>query len=313
MNKINRVLFIGSKQLGLRILNELYLLSPNKLIGVITLNDFRDTRSVFAKFKDFSRQTEIDIHVVESQRASEAQIQALRPDLCIVVGWYWLFSDALLDTVPFGFVGLHNSLLPQYRGGSPLVWAIINNEKEVGCSYFSLSREMDAGDIWAQESVSVDINENISDLLEKLEDRSVNALHECYPRLLDGTMTPVTQDHALATYCAQRRPSDGNIDWNKTALEVHNFIRAQSAPYPGAFTYYKDHKLTVWKARCFHRPYYGIPGQVVHISKSGVSIICGDHQAIILEWVETSGHRAHANQIIQTLKVRMSDVVTNDA
>ncbi len=292
MSKISRVLFMGSKQLGLRVLQEMYSLSPATLIGVVTIDDTNDTRTKFTDFQAFAERHGLELRVGKNRKHSEQIIEELKPDLCLVVGWYWLISNTVLDTVPFGFIGIHNSLLPKFRGGSPLIWPIIRGEREVGFSFFSFTPGMDDGPIWAQESVSVAEHDYISSVLKRLENKAIDVLRATYPQLLNCSIKPVEQNHELATYCAQRFPSDGNINWHEPARSVYNFIRAQSDPYPGAFTYFEGKELRIWKARLFRNTYFGTPGQVARIASDGVYVICGDDRAIILEEVELGGKGA---------------------
>jgi methionyl-tRNA formyltransferase len=310
MSKISRVLFLGSKQLGLRVLQEMHLLSPATLMGVVTIDDTTDTRTKFADFQVFAERHGVELRVAKNRKHSEQIIEELKPDLCLVVGWYWLISNAVLDTVPFGFIGIHNSLLPRFRGGSPLIWPIIRGEREVGFSFFSLAPGLDDGPIWAQGSVSVAEDDYISSVLKRLEEKAIDVLRDTYPRLLGCSIKPVEQNHELATYCAQRFPGDGNINWHEPARAVYNFIRAQSDPYPGAFTYLEGRELRIWKARLFRNPYLGTPGQVARRASDGVYVICGDDRAIILEEMESGGKRGQANDFIKSIKGRMSNVAS---
>src|SRR5688572_26850575 len=112
MKKINRVLFMGSKQLGCRVLQEIHYLSPETLIGILTIDDTNDTRTTFSEFQHIAQKNELDFYVAQNRKHSEQIIEELKPDLCLVVGWYWIISAKVLKSVPFGFIGLHNSLLP---------------------------------------------------------------------------------------------------------------------------------------------------------------------------------------------------------
>ncbi|MBF0430225.1 MAG: methionyl-tRNA formyltransferase [Fibrobacteria bacterium] len=309
MGKIKRVLFIGSKHLGLEALKKMYSLSPDSLIGILTIDDSNDTRSVLNDFQHFSNQNALILHAAKNRKESEKILLESKPDLCIVVGWYWLIGKEALDSVPYGLIGVHNSLLPKYRGGAPLIWPIINNEKKVGISFFSITQRMDEGNIWAQGSVSVGEQDYISDILKKLDEKIIQVLQDNYLQILDSKITPVEQEHELATYCAQRFPGDGNINWNKSARDIYNFIRAQSTPYPGAFTYFGSQELKIWRARIFDKTYYGTPGQVARISSDGVYVICGDHKAIILEEVELGGKRGNAVEFIKSIKGRMCSII----
>jgi len=290
----------------------MYSLSPETLIGIITIDDLNDKRSVLIDFQHFSSKKKLALHVASNKKESEEIMLKLKPDLCIVVGWYWLLSSKVLDSVPYGFIGVHNSLLPKYRGGSPLVWSIINNEKRVGFSFFSFTKGMDEGNIWAQGSVNVEEQDYISDLIKKLEEKTIQVLRTIYLQILNGNIAPIEQDHDLAVYCTQRFPADGNINWYKSAQDVCNFIRAQSDPYPGAFTYFDSQELKIWRAKVFNRPYYGTPGHVARVSDEGVYIICGDHRAIVIEEVELEGERGAAKKFIKSIKGQMRSMIADN-
>jgi methionyl-tRNA formyltransferase len=306
MSAVSRVTFVGSKRLGLQVLKCMHGLSPDVLAGVITLDDRADTRSVFAELEGYCAGQGIHMQVARDRRDAEAAISARSPDLCVVVGWYWLISAAVLAAVPRGFIGIHNSVLPQYRGGAPLVWQLIRRERHVGASLFSFTPGMDDGPIWAQAIVPVQEDDYIGDVLGKLEDATLAAFRDCYPRILDGAARPVEQDHAKATYCAQRVPEDGAIDWRAPAVQVGAFIRAQSDPYPGAFTQLDGRRLTIWRADVFKGVYHGTPGQVARIAAEGVYVVCGDSTALIVREAQLEGRRAPANELIRSLSGRLA-------
>ncbi|MEW6753616.1 MAG: methionyl-tRNA formyltransferase [Candidatus Latescibacterota bacterium] len=302
------ILLIGSKQIGLRMLEVLATAPAGALAAVLTTDDRGDTRSRYESIGTFCARHSLPLHV--AQRAQDAQraIAQVRPDLCVVAGWYWLVDSDTLASVPLGFVGFHNSLLPRYRGGSPLVWALINGEAEVGVSMFSLSPGMDDGPVWAQGSVRVDPADQVGDLLTRLEEAAAGMLGDVLPGLLRGKVSPVHQDHSQATYCAQRLPCDGNVDWTRTSPSVHNFVRAQSDPYPGAFTYLGRRRLTIWRTRPADLTYHGTPGQVARIGPEGVYVICGGSTAVVVEEVELGGKRGDANRIITSTRARFRPV-----
>jgi len=304
MRKINRVLFIGSKQLGLNCLKTIYEESKELWIGVMTLNDISDGRTKLNEFTDFCSIKEIPFFVANNKIDSEKIIRELRPDICFVVGWYWLIGDYILRYVPYGFLGIHNSLLPKYRGGSPLIWSIINGEKSIGFSMFTFTEKMDEGDIWFQYEFELKIEEDINMILKKIEGEVVNQLREHYKKILSDELKPRPQNHEHATYCAQRKPDDGRIDWHKSAIQVYDFIRAQTLPYPGAFTIYKNEKLIIWKVVINANTYYGTPGQVAQISDEGVTVICGDNKSITIKDVDYKGKRIKPNALIKTINTR---------
>lgn len=300
-----RVLFLGSKKQGYKVFDTMHTLSPDTLVGVITFDDSDDTRSYHKNFKSQADDLGVPLYIAKNRTHSEELIRELKPDLCLVAGWHWILGKEVLDEVPYGFVGIHNSLLPRYRGGSPLIWPFIHGEREVGFSYFSFTEGMDDGDIWAQGKVNVGPNDYISAILSRLEEKTIEVLREIYPKILDGSLQPIPQDHTKATYCSQRFPSDGIINWDLPAQYIYNYIRAQSDPYPGAFTFYNGEKIGIWRAELFTNIYYGTPGQVARICSDGVFVICGDDRAVILQEIEVDGKRRRAEDYLKSIAIRL--------
>ncbi|UCC81101.1 MAG: methionyl-tRNA formyltransferase [Candidatus Zixiibacteriota bacterium] len=305
MKKSKKVLFIGSKKLGLRCLQEMYNLGPDYIAGVLTTDDRDDRRSVLKDLEEFAASKRIGFYTARNNKETENVIRKISPDICFVVGWYRIIDRKTLDSVPNGFLGIHHSLLPKYRGGSPLVWAMINGDKVVGTTLFSFAEGMDDGDIWAQEKIEIGEDDYISDVMARLEEKAVSILKDKYIAILEGKIKSYPQEHGKATYCAQRTPEDGLIDWKKSAAEICNFIRAQSEPYPGAFTIFNDGKLIVWRAHPDDRSYYGTPGQVAERSGDSVYVICGDNKPVVLETVEYEGMKSPAGSIVKSIKTRL--------
>jgi methionyl-tRNA formyltransferase len=176
-------------------------------------------------------------------------LQRLRPDILIVVGWYYMLPRSLRDLAPLGAVGLHASLLPKYRGGAPLVWAVINGETRAGVSLFHFGDGVDEGDLIGQADFDIAVEDDIADVLNKASQASVSLVHEFVPLLGTGKASRIRQDHSHATTVPQRRPEDGRIDWSAgTAKQIYDWVRAQTRPYPGAFTALGQEKITIWKA-----------------------------------------------------------------
>ncbi|MFH2056209.1 MAG: methionyl-tRNA formyltransferase [bacterium] len=274
---IERVTFIGSKEIGLRALQTMFEIAPRSVCQIITFDDSSDKRSRFREFEQFAAAHEIPFDVPRRPSQLDELLQRSRPDLCVVVGWYWILKPETLALAPAGFVGAHASKLPSYRGGAPLVWSVIKGEREGGITLFYFDEEMDNGDIIAQHRFQIEPLETISDLLVKAEAGLSVLLRENYPLLLKGTAPRLPQDKSLATYCAQRRPEDGRIDWKLASSQVHDFIRAQTHPYPGAYTILGGgQKIHIWKSEPFPHGYLGPPGRVVQQADDHVVVTCGE-------------------------------------
>lgn len=281
-----RVAFVGSKALGARALETLHSIAPEALSAVVTFDDSSDIRCASSCFRDFSDRTGKPLYVLSKGSELESAIIEIKPDMCVVAGWYWILKPALLRVVPHGWLGFHASLLPRYRGSSPLVWAILNGEPTTGLSLFYLDDGMDTGDIVAQRIIEIGAKDDIASLLARVEEETVGLLVEQYPSLLAGTAPRSPQDGRLASYAAARRPDDGKIDWSQPAPAVHDFVRAQTHPYPGAFFRLRDRVVRVWTASVFAFPCFGSPGQVVMLQKDGVVVACGRGSAVVLKTVQ---------------------------
>ncbi len=280
-----RALFVGSKQLGLRSLQAMVRAIPDHVAGAVTLDDSSDTRSVLAEISAYCKSVDLPLSIISRPGDLDGVVHEHAPQYVLVAGWYSIIKPALLRSVPGGFLGLHPSLLPKYRGSAPLVWALLKGEEQTGVSLFYFDEGMDTGEIVDQKSFAIAPEDTIADVLAKAEVAALDLVNTYAGPLLSGTAPRSKQDHNLASYGSPRRPEDGRICWNQSAKEVYNFIRAQTRPYPGAFTHSAEGKiLRIARASIFPHPYYGVPGLVGHKHLDGVVTACGDGALIIHEW-----------------------------
>lgn len=305
MNKT--CVFLGSKELGLSVLKSLYAHSQDLRWIIIHPDDTADPRSCLKEFNNFARLCDLDIMVAPSAAAAKQMILDAEADIGFVCCWYWLLDAELLDAVPRGLWGAHNSLLPLYRGNAPLVWSIINGEREVGCTVFRISRGMDDGQVLHQVRVPNLETDTIGTLLPKIEARLLEELPTYWAALLADEAVLRDQDETAATYCGMRTPDDGLVDWSKPAQEVHDFIRAQSDPYPCAFSYIAGEKISFISSRIFVPKFHGTPGQVLQRNYDSVLIACGNSTAIEILSVRVDGADAVPSRVIKSLKSRFTD------
>jgi methionyl-tRNA formyltransferase len=300
-----KALFLGSKTLGLSVFRCLSEADRSVNWRIIHPHDTADGRSALESFRQFAASASVELSVAPSASATKAMILAARPDIVFVSGWYWLIDNEALAAAPMGFYGIHNSLLPRCRGCAPLVWSIINGDDVVGATVFRFAPGIDDGDILHQVRVPNDPDDNIGTLLRKIEGAMVSTLPAKWKALLDGTATLVAQDHAEATFCGQRGPADGRIDWRQPAPQVHNFIRAQTPPYPGAFSHAQGRKIVFLKTAPDARRYFGTPGQVVERSRNHVVVSCGDNSALHVLDVTLDGVPTPPPKAMPSLSVRL--------
>lgn len=193
---------------------------------------------------------EADIPVISPVRLgsdARSQIEKLRPDLLICVAYGRIFGPKMLSLFPYGGINLHPSLLPAHRGPAPVPAAILNGDSETGLSVQRLALEMDAGDILIQERRILEGSETSAGLSQWAAERGAELLCKAVVQIAEGQVDAVPQNHAEATYCSLLKKEDGEIDWNRPAVEIDRQIRAYN-PYPGAFTYIDSRKLTIWNS-----------------------------------------------------------------
>lgn len=168
-------------------------------------------------------------------------------DLILSINYLFLIESDLINWPRLGGVNFHGSLLPKYRGRTPHVWAIINNEVETGITAHFISEGCDEGDIILQEIVSIDPEDTGATVLEKFNTRYPHLVFKIVEMFKKGEVRGVKQDEHLASYFGKRTPDDGAIDWNWQKERIGNWVRAQAHPYPGAFTYAVSEKIIIDK------------------------------------------------------------------
>ncbi len=296
---------MGSKQAGLHICEALIKQLPvGMLKAILCPNDVADCRTELQKFERLAKEYNIPFHVINKTTETIDVLKIYNTSIVLVHGWYQLIPvEQFPKTL---FLGFHYSPLPRYRGNAPLVWQIINGETRLGISLFQLTSGMDEGDLVDQRFFNLDRYENISSALAKANSLAQQMLSDLLSMMMSNNVKLIKQASEAPSYCGLRMPEDGRIDWKRHASKVHDFIRAQSKPYPGAFTYLPDkRKLTVWSAVEETDKFYGVPGSVVAIKEESVTVACSDGAIRILA-LEVDGVEYSPNQILKSIKTRLS-------
>jgi methionyl-tRNA formyltransferase len=168
-------------------------------------------------------------------------------DVILSVNYLFIVDGDILSHPAKYAINFHGSLLPKYRGRTPHVWAIINNEKITGVTAHLMSDGCDEGDIILQQEIEISQTATGAELLAKFNSTYPELINKVIFQIENNVVKPVSQDNSKATYFGKRTPEDGLIDWNWQWERIYNWVRAQAKPYPGAFTNYKGNKLIVHK------------------------------------------------------------------
>ena len=261
-----------------------------EIVGVVTLPGPIDpNRSGQALFDDLAEKFGAPLLETADVNADEtvAAVRELEPELIFVVGWSQLVRNDFIALAPRGVYGMHPTLLPRHRGRAAIPWTILSGLAVTGVTLFEIvDPTADSGPIIGQVEVPVDPDETATSLYDKHTQAHVRLLHELVPKLIDGTAPKIPQDVSRASAWPKRTPADGIIDWNTRALYLYDWVRAQTRPYPGAYTYAGDDRVVVWHARPAALDDAAPPGTVVSRGDTEVVVACGEG-ALVLEEVET--------------------------
>jgi methionyl-tRNA formyltransferase len=211
-----------------------------------------------------------------NEENSQRSLAELDPNICICPGWHQILDQSVLEIPTDGFLGFHSSNLPKGRGGAPINWSIIHGESEITISLFRYTPGIDAGDIVAKETVPVEERDDVRTVIDRLAIAACDALRSVHEKMENG-LDAVPQSEEEATYRPRRQPQDGIINWNSTVSEVQNWIRAQTDPYPGAYTFFEDRKLTIWSANGSNvKSSNRLPGTVTDTTERGINVAVSD-------------------------------------
>lgn len=272
-----RVVFMGTPDIAATCLKEI-LADGFDVVGVYTQPDRpkgRGMKLVASPVKEVALAHNLPVFQPEHFREDETvqQLKALQPDVVAVVAYGRILPQRVLDLAPKGFINIHASVLPQYRGSAPYQWAVLDGLTETGVTAMYLCREMDAGDMIDVAKTPIGPDETAGELLDRLAELGAKLLSKTLCRVEAGEATATPQDHTLATYAPMLDKSMCPIDWTKTAQQIHNQVRGLH-PWPVATaelagTKFKIHATAVLEGS-------GKPGTIVGLSKTGLQVACGE-------------------------------------
>lgn len=280
-----RAVVFAYHNVGVRCLQVL-LAHDVEVVLVVTHRDNPEENIWFESVGQLARVHGVPVAFPEDPNTPEFQneLAALKPDFIFSFYYRHMLKPEILAMAPRGAFNMHGSLLPKYRGRVPVNWAIIKGETETGATLHEMLTKPDAGRIADQQAVPILPNDTAGDVFNKVTVAAELTLNRSLPKLLDGTLKLREQNLAQGSYFGGRKPEDGVIDWQDSAQNIHNLVRAVAPPYPGATTHIAGEPVTITRTLL-------APAHITHhnpatlnVSEERLIALCGDGRMLrILE------------------------------
>jgi methionyl-tRNA formyltransferase len=285
-----RILYVGSKDRGVRCLNALCEAGHTVEAVVTTAGSDPDA---FWSGSVKEAATARDIPAYEPDDINDprivSELDSYDVELTVMSGYNQILGEEVLGVPNNGTINLHAGELPAYRGGSPMNWAIINGEQEGVATIHYATTQVDAGDVIIERPYRISDDDTIADVRDRTLEIFPEMLLEAVDDIEDGTVDPRSVDVSEGTYWGSRKPQDGRIRFSEmTARNVYDFVRALTHPYPGAFTTRDGERLYVWEASLLERTVRHTPGRVMMRHGDG-RVVAAKDRGLVLETVQPAG------------------------
>ena len=310
-----RILFMGTPDFARAILESLYV-SGEEIAGVLTQPDKpkgRGYKLVPSEVKVFAEEHGIPVFQPATLKdgAFSGTLEELDPDMIVVAAYGKILPPYILDYPKYGCINAHASILPKYRGASPIQRAIMDGERESGVTAMYMDVGLDTGDIILCEKITIDENDDFEAVHDKLAAAGSKAILEVVRLAKLGTVPRTAQDDSLSCYAPKIEKEDRLIDFSESADEVRNRIRALS-PFPRAFTYLPDGKaLQITASRKTDRGADdgSVPGTVIAEDKNGFYVKCSDGAILVTEVIPEGKGKMRGADLVRGRKITVGDVL----
>ena len=222
-----------------------------------------------------------------------SELKELNPDIIITAAYGQLVPETILEIPKYKCINVHGSLLPKLRGGAPIQYSILEDHGKTGITIMYMVKKLDAGDMISKVDVDILDSDNYESLHDKLSIAGRDLLKETLPNIFTGNIAPEKQDDSLATFARNILREDEKIDWNKSARQIFNQIRALD-PTPGAFTYLDENVLKIWNSEVVDLEENFSSkkvGTIIKQDKKHIYLLCGENTVLKVKELQISGKK----------------------
>ncbi|PTJ83426.1 methionyl-tRNA formyltransferase [Mammaliicoccus sciuri] len=289
---MSKIVFMGTPDFSTGILE--MLIEEHEVIAVVTQPDRPVGRKKVLTPPPVKKvAVEHNIPVYQPEKLNHSpeleEIINLQPDLIVTAAFGQLLPKSLLDAPKYKAVNVHASLLPKYRGGAPIHYAVMNGEKKTGVTIMYMAEKLDAGNIISQDEIDIKENDTVGDVHDQLAVLGTALLKRTLPTIFNGTNDSIPQDESLVSFASNISREDERIDWTQDAESIHNHIRGLS-PWPVAYTTMNDKNMKLWRSEIV-RNVKGSPGEIVETTKSAIIVATGSEDGVALTEIQLAGKK----------------------
>ena len=314
------IIFMGTPDFAVESLSKLYD-SGHNIIAVVSQPDKpsgRGMKLMAPPVKEYAISKNIKVFQPEKVKGNIEFIEKMRelkPDVMVVVAYGKILPKEILDIPKYGAINVHGSLLPKYRGSAPIQWAIINGESKTGITTMYMNEGMDTGDMILKEEIDILDSDTYGTLYEKLKKIGGKLIIETLEKIADGLIPRQKQSDDF-TLAPMIQKSMGNIDWNKSAVEIRNLIRGLN-PMPGAYTHLDDKVMKIWSADIIDDVSEEsddiIPGTIIEAStKEGLIVVTGNGKLRIRELQMINSKRMSAVDYLRGNEIKVGSILIKE-
>ena len=288
-----KIVFCGTPAFALPTLRHL-IAQPDFLVeGVVTQPDRprgRRQQMASSPVKDVALDAGISVYQPEKIRSESAHdyFKRVAPDVVVIIAYGQIIPATLIAIPRLGWINLHASLLPKYRGAAPINWAIVNGEKRTGLTTMQIDAGLDTGPMLLKHETEIGLNETAPELAARLAEAGAPLMAETLKKLERGDIAATPQDDSLASFAPLLKKEDGRIDWSLPAPKIYNCIRGLQ-PWPGAFTTFRGKTCQIWGKPLKPVTVGGMPGMILPTQEDGLLVICGGETVLRVEHIQLEG------------------------
>jgi methionyl-tRNA formyltransferase len=296
-----RIVFCGTPQFAVPTLKYLLAQTDFEIVAVITQPDRprgRGRKVSFSPVKEAALAAKLAVHQPEKIGAAEneALLRTLAPDCVVIIAYGQIIPARLLPIPKLGWINLHASLLPKYRGAAPINWAIVNGETRTGVTTMRIDAGMDTGEMLLRREMEIGATETAPELAARLSEAGAPLMAETLRGLAGETIVSEAQNDAEASYAPMLKKEDGRIDWKRPATEIYNRMRG-FAPWPGAYTTFRGQSCHVWgelksaEAGVDAMEMGNGPPGTILVEDHSLFVICGNATILRISTVRLEGRK----------------------